>query len=55
MRDGNTFAPTLPAITSVFCNGIVSVLKKKKNCDGHYEGRTRGLGVSRMKAISTTL
>ena len=23
--------------------------------DGHYEGRTRDLGVSRMKAISTTL
>ena len=23
--------------------------------DGHYEGRTRDLGVTRMKAISTTL
>lgn len=29
--------------------------KANSKKDGHYEGRTRDLGVSRMKAISTTL
>ena len=55
--------------TTALCNlscGVSQTIRRAKDVDsqsfrlqvqkyGHYEGRTRDLGVSRMKAISTTL